>query len=996
MYALLKRLGVALPALLVSLLVLSAFAVRPAAAASGHAPAAVPAATATITVTPPVSTRGGLVSVSGSGFVTNETVVLAFDGNLTYSVRVQATAAGQLPATNFTVPSVSGPGAHRIVATGTTSQRSATAVVIVEQAMIVATPTSVSRGGLVSVSGAGFAANERVDLTIDGVTTPITAITATAAGALSSTSVMIPYTATVGERTLTATGLTSHRTATARVVLTSVMATLVATPATTSRGGTTTLTGANWAPNEAITVTLSSVTTPITVVHATAQGAFPSTVVTIPYTATRGAQAFTATGELSKRTATAAITLGAVAATLVATPSTTNRGGTTTLTGGNWAPDEAITVTLSGVTTPITVVHATAQGAFPSTVVTIPYTATQGTQTLTATGAVSKRTATATVTLAAVTATFAVTPAATNRGGLITLSGGSFAANEAVTVTVDGVITPLATITATAQGTLSATGVSIPYSIPAGPHTLRATGAVSKRAATAGITIAALTPSISVSPSAAAPGATVTVTGQGFGRQEQVTLALNGAAISTTAPITTNNGAFSVSFTVPSTVLNGQNTISAVGNESRVTAVTALTGNLARAPLFYFAGGINTATEHSVVQVLNTNNQPADLTLHFYSDNGTITSKTATVAAHTQAVIPVSQYGLPSGTFGLQLNADRQVSAQLTIERDGRDGDTLLGNTGLGTTWYLAEGYTGLTFHENVSIMNPDPSVAAHVQLQLLPFGGHAGRSVTVTVAPHSNSVTDINALLPGQSLSIIATSDRPVVVERTLTFSTNGYGMTTRAGSNSPATSWIFAEGTTVNRFQTYLTLLNPNVTPALVTASFYSRTGTSLGSRTILVTGRSRANLKLNDLFSASGVASVVTSNQPIVVERPEYFGSPNGYRIAGSDVFGRNGAGVRWSFPAGDTQGRSEFLLVYNPSATTVPIDVTAYGSDGRTLTQRIAVPPTVRYNIDVGRLFPGLAAQHGIVLTSASGAGFVAEQTVFAPDHSTLRSTQGLGQ
>ena len=917
MYALVKRLGVALPALLVSLLVLSAFAARPAVAATGAnaapaatAPAATPTAVAapTLTVTPPTSTRGGLVSVSGSG----------------------------------------------------------------------------------------FAANERVDLTIDGVTAPITTITAMAAGALPATSVMIPYTATVGERTLTATGVTSHRTATAHVVLTQVTATLIATPATTSRGGTTTLTGANWAPGEAITVTLSGVTTPITVVHATTQGAFPSTVVTIPYTATRGTQTLTAMGEISKRTATTTITLNAVAATLVATPSTTNRGGTTTLTGGNWAPDEAITVTLSGVTTPITVVHATAQGAFPSTVITIPYSATHGTQTLTATGAVSKRTATATLTLATVAATFAVTPAATNRGGLITLSGGSFAPNEAVTVTVDGVITPLATITATAQGTLSATGVSIPYSLPVGPHTLRATGAISKRAATAGITIAALTPSISVSPSAAAPGATVTVTGKGFGRQEQVTLALNGAAISTTTPITTNNSAFSVSFTVPGTVLNGQNTISAVGNESRVTAVSTLTGNLTRSPLFYFAGGINTATEHSVVQVLNTNNQPADLSLHFYFDNGATYNKTATVAAHAQAVIPVSQFGLPSGTFGLQLNVDRQVSAQLSIQRDGRDGDTLLGNSGLGTTWYLAEGYTGLTFHENVSIMNPDPSVAAHVQLQLLPFGGRAGKSVTVTVAPHANSVTVINALLPGQSLSIIATSDRPVVVERTLTFSTNGYGLTTRAGSNGPATSWLFAEGTTVNRFQTFLTVLNPNVTPALVTASFYSRTGTSLGSRTILVTGRSRANLKLNDLFNASGVASVVTSNQPIVVERPEYFGSPNGYRIAGSDVFGRNGAGVRWSFPGGDTQGHSEFLLVYNPSATTVPINVTAYGSNGSILTKSIAVPPTVRYNIDVGQLFPGLTAQHGIVLTSASGAGFVAEQTVFAPDHSTLQSTQGLAQ
>jgi len=917
MFTMLKRLGVALPALLVSLLVLSAFAARPAVAATGaNAAATAPAAAPTLTVTPPASTRGGIVSVSGSGFAANETVVLAFDGNLTYSVRVQATVAGQVPATNFTVPAVSGPGAHKIVATGAASQRSATAAVTVATAS----------------------------------------------------------------------------------------ATLTATPASTTRGGTTVLGGTGWVANEVITVTLDGVATPLAVVHADAQGAFPGTPVTIPYTATVGAHTLTATGAVSKRTATAALTINAVAATLVATPPSTTRGGTTVLSGAGWAADETITVTLSNLASPLAVVHATPQGAFPGTPVTIPYTATVGAHTLTAIGAVSKRTATATLTLSAVSATFAVAPAATNRGGLITLSGGNFAPGEAVTVTIEGVITPLATITATAGGTLSATGVSIPYSVPVGPHTLRATGAVSQRAATAAITVAALTPSISLNPATAAPGATVTVTGRGFGRQERVTLALNGEAVAATVPITTADGAFSAAFVVPNTAINGSNTVSAVGNESRVTAVTALTGVLPRSPRFYFAGGLNTATAHSVVQVLNTNGQPASLRLIFYFGNGASYTELATVAAHAQAVIPVAQYKLQAGTFGLQLNADHQVSAQMTIARDGRDGDTLLGNTAPGTTWYLAEGYTGLTFHETVSILNPDPAVAARVQLQLLPFGGRAGRTVSVTVAPHSNLVTDINALLPGQSVAVIATSDRPVVVERTLTFSTpgptgngvTGYGMTTRAGSNTPATSWLLAEGTTVTRFQTFLTILNPNVTPALVTASFFSRGGASLGSKTIVVDGRSRANIKLNDLFYASGVASVVTSNQPIVVERPEYFGSPNGYRVAGSDVFGRNGAGVRWSFPAGNTQGRSEFLLVFNPSATTVPIDVMAYGGNGQTLTKRVLVPPTVRYNIDVGQLFAGFDPQHGIVLQSASGVGFVAEQTVFTPDYSALRSTQGLAQ
>ncbi len=61
-------------------------------------------------------------------------------------------------------------------------------------------------------------------------------------------------------------------------------------------------------------------------------------------------------------------------------------------------------------------------------------------------------------------------------------------------------------------------------------------------------------------------------------------------------------------------------------------------------------------------------------------------------------------------------------------------------------------------------------------------------------------------------------------------------------------------------------------------------------------------------------------------IVVERPEYVGSSNGAHLAGSDVCGRYGAGVRWSFPSGNTQGNSAFLLLYNPSGVTVPVNAT----------------------------------------------------------------------
>ena len=606
-------------------------------------------------------------------------------------------------------------------------------------------------------------------------------------------------------------------------------------------------------------------------------------------------------------------------------------------------------------------------------------------------------TSTMTATTQAVSTTIAISPTTVNRGGLVTVSGKGFAANENVFIFFNVMPKTVTTAKADANGDLPATGVSVPYALKPAMHTISALGATSKRSAHAQVTVQNLTPSISVDKTAVSPGDTVTVSGKGYSIRERVTISLNGAALATLpAVVVTTNGDFTAAFKAPSTLLSGTNTISALGNKSRITAITAITGTLPVAAQFYFAGGMNSASEHSFVNLLNANGQPASVHLTFYQSDGATSEQHVTVAPTSEKVVSVADYGLPAGTFGLYIKADRQISAQINIARDGKDGDNLLGSTGLDTTWYLAEGYTGLTFHEDVSILNPDPAASASVVLHLLPFGGHPGRDVPVTVAAHSNHTVDINSLMPNQSLSIIATSDHPVVVERSMSFSSDGYGLTTRTGTHIPATSWIFAEGTTTTRFQTFLTILNPNTTPARVTASFFGSTGGSLGSRTIEVAGRSRANIKLNDFLHASGIASVVTSDLPVVVERPEYFGSPNDPNIAGSDVFGRNGAGARWSFPGGNTANSNEYLLLYNPSFATVPVDVTFYGTNGKTMTKRVYVPPTVRFNINVNTLAAGFDPAHGAVLRSASAEGFVAEQTIFAPNLSTLRSTQGFAQ
>jgi len=402
--------------------------------------------------------------------------------------------------------------------------------------------------------------------------------------------------------------------------------------------------------------------------------------------------------------------------------------------------------------------------------------------------------------------------------------------------------------------------------------------------------------------------------------------------------------------------------------------------------------------------VVNPEAATARVRLTFYFPGAATATASFNVAGRTHRTIAVSSLIGPSGRpsrFGLVVASDRNIVPGLVLTRVGRDDDTLVGSPTLARAWYLAEGYTALTFHETVAILNPDPRFSARVSLLLLPANGRGRReTVAFLVGAHSEQVVDINALAPGRPLSIVVTSSRGVVVERTLTFSSDaagaGYGLTTRLGQIRPAQTWLFAEGATVNRFETYLTVLNTSGAMAQVVARFYDSRGHLLARKGFRVAGLRRATLRLNDILPGrEGIASIVTADRPIVVERPEYFGSPNAPAIPGSDVFGRIGISPFWIFPGGDTAGKSEFLLLFNPNGQSTHARITVYQSNGSTASTTVTLAAHERGTFEVGRLFSGgLTSQRGEVVQTLDKQGIVVEQTVFAPDHSTLRSTQGL--
>jgi len=498
------------------------------------------------------------------------------------------------------------------------------------------------------------------------------------------------------------------------------------------------------------------------------------------------------------------------------------------------------------------------------------------------------------------------------------------------------------------------------------------------------------------------PGDTVTIVGRGYARGEPVTLALNGRALAAGASSLSADatGRFMARVALPPELLAGANTLSALGAVSHAAAVGPLVGYPPPVSRFYFAGGQSSRGTHPTLLLLNTGTVGADATLTAYFDDGTMATRDVGVPPRTlQHVALVGLMGRHA-TFGLAVSSHSPaLTGGLALTRFGRDDDAIPAVAAPATTWYLAEGYSLLTFYETLSILNPDPTRAAHVTLHLFGPTVHGNHAIGVLVPPHSSFLVDVNRLLRHRSagsVSMVVGADHGIVIERSLAFSRlaprggSGYGLTMTDGTSATATSWLFPGGASGNHAESYLAVLNPGSRPAHLTLRFYGAGGRVLENKPLTLMGGGRTDVRLSGRENAIGTATIVSSDGPVAVERSDYAGSPNGVGIAGAAIFGLNGPAARWSFTGGGTSRTRETLALYNPLSTTATVTATFYDAAGRTTTRSLSLPSHIPVSLDIARLVPGLGPLHGVTLQSAVGQGIVASQTVASADLKTLLS------
>ncbi|MGH2390580.1 MAG: hypothetical protein ACRDIE_20460, partial [Chloroflexota bacterium] len=383
-------------------------------------------------------------------------------------------------------------------------------------------------------------------------------------------------------------------------------------------------------------------------------------------------------------------------------------------------------------------------------------------------------------------------------------------------------------------------------------------------------------------------------------------------------------------------------------------------------------------------------------TITVYYGAGKTTKRSFSLRPQTRATIDLKSLTGISGRLAVMVQSNAPIVVSRTTQHGNVDVTASTGVPTLAKTWYMAEGYTSLTFKEELDLFNPGGQ-AAHVHLVWPQFNGLPPVTHDLTLAPRSRQTLDVNAYVSHASHSTIVTADQPIVAARTMMFGAGDTGAASTPGATQGNTTLYFAEGSTANRFQEYLTILNPDSKQqAKVTAQFYGSTGKLLGAKTVTIDPMHRANIKVNDVVSSSTVSTVLKTNIPVVAERSMYFGPPNSANIGGTMVFGQANPAQGWAFARGTTQpGQSEFELLFNPNQNSSTVEAVYYLDSGRIVRKTFTLAGNSRLNIDVAKLAPLLGhGYHGVVLRSTNGVSFIAEQAIYTNNMANGSATLGV--
>jgi len=546
-----------------------------------------------------------------------------------------------------------------------------------------------------------------------------------------------------------------------------------------------------------------------------------------------------------------------------------------------------------------------------------------------------------------------------------------------------------------------------------GQHAIAARVAIANTSTDTPTSTSTATGTATASSTASATG-TATTTGTATG-----TASATGTATTTA----TGTASTSVTPTTPSATASPTVTATGTGTPPTSTPTPSGAGSIA-----YFAEGYTgtaavngRATFTESLNVLNPNGGVAQITITYYIQGTSAPLVvTKTIGANTTLRESVNTDVGADKFAAAVISSPQRVFATRTILRTDASGARLDGSTTLpvkapAANWGFPEGYTGVTFQQYLTVLNPG-SVTANVTILLAPQAASSAgaKTLTLTVPPTSRTTANIRALnLDGsaKSVAMVISSDQPIVPERVIYFGDGAgsgkFGSTVNSGITTPSTqlriAYASSGGTAANSTgvvtaagnQEFITLLNPSTAgnPVQVTATFFGANGSSIGqAASVAVAPGTRQTIIANTALGAAAVSQfsvVLNATGPIEAESAQYFnGSPNVGKHPGvvfpalstsyTDVFFSD-----LSTQLADNTAVDRMVFLYNPGTVSIGVSATYFGSTASTATASYTVPAGGIISADVGtdtgaNIPPGPVGAE-FKLTTGSAGTFIAYAT-----------------
>jgi len=349
---------------------------------------------------------------------------------------------------------------------------------------------------------------------------------------------------------------------------------------------------------------------------------------------------------------------------------------------------------------------------------------------------------------------------------------------------------------------------------------------------------------------------------------------------------------------------------------------------------YYFAEGTTRAGYQEWIGLENPTAVKVNASIDYMISGGGTKTQTVALAPGSRTTVDVNLFMGAGKDVSARVTGDGYFVAERSMYFSAggiNGGEQVMGVTDPAKRFLYAEGTTRTGFQTWLALENPQ-SVQAKVVVTYLFGDGSPPKQENVTIPSRSRETVNVNASVGAdKDVSVALTANQPIVGERVMYFTTPGAIMGSRpsgvhnsTGASQAGTGWYFAEGTTRSNFQEYLCLMDPGSRDATATIT-YLGAGGAIKTQKQSIKANARVTVDVNAAVGADkDVAVAVTSDEPVVAERPMYFqympvATSGILWKGGHDSMGADYAAYKWEFAEGCTRaGYQTFLCIANPNA------------------------------------------------------------------------------